>query len=195
MMIFIQFTRDFIEKSILLIATGVLTGFLIPFILKRIDEQKAKEQKAREAMLNRQTKLIDAQSQLLETVSKLLWDWRFLIMKVTYYGGMYAEEHFKAAKIDYDANLWSILNQIRFQTSRSRSLISEAVYKQLLAFYMDIISHDKTLQKILQLEDSVKLGLELTDFNMKIFNDVSTEIDVLINNLARDVNLSVNLKT
>ncbi len=195
MMIFIEFTKDFIEKSILLVATGVLTGFFIPLILKRIDERKAKEQKTREAMLNRQAKMIDAQSQLLETISKLLWDWRYLIMKVTYYGGMYTEEHFKAAKIDYDTNLWSILNQIRYQTSRSRSLISEDVYKQLLGFYMDIISHDKTLQKILQLEDSVKLGLELLDFNIKIFNDVSTSIDVLINDLAKDVNLSVNLKT
>jgi hypothetical protein len=193
-MIFIQFTQDFIEKSILLVVTGLLSGFLIPFVLKKIDEQKAKEQRAKEAILNRQAKLIDAQAQLLETVSKLLWDWRYLIIKVTYYGGICTDERFNAAKKDYDATVWNILNQIRYQTSRSRSLISEEVYKELLEFYMAIISHDKTLQKILQLEDSIKLGLELTDFNLKIFSDVSTAIDVLIHNLAKDVNLSVNVK-
>ncbi len=189
-----DFNKDFIEKIILLLVTGMLTGFLIPFILKRIDEQKASEQKEREAVLSRQSKIIEAQSELFKILSKLLWDWRYLIMKVAYYGGQKNDDRYKEALNKYDTDIWNILNQIRYQTSLSRSLISEAVYEQLIAFYYEIVNFDKQLQHIVNEKDTIKKVLQLADLNVLIFNEATTKVDTLIDNIAKDVNLSVNIK-
>ncbi len=189
-----DFNKDFIEKIILLLVTGMLTGFLIPFILKRIDEQKAKEQKEREAMLARQSKIIEAQSELFKILSKLLWDWRYLIMKVSYYGGQKTDDRFKEAWNKYDTDIWNILNQIRYQASLSRSLISEAVYGQLITFYYEIVNFDKQLQHIINEKDTIKKVLQLADLNVLIFNEATSKVDALIDNIAKDVNLSVNIK-
>lgn len=189
-----DFNKDFIEKIVLLLITGTLTGFLIPFILKRIDEQKAKEQKEREAMLARQSKIIEAQSELFKILSKLLWDWRYLIMKVSYYGGQKTDDRFKDAWNKYDTDIWNILNQIRYQASLSRSLISEAVYVQLITFYYEIVNFDKQLQHIINEKDNIKKVLQLADLNVLIFNEATSKVDALIDNIAKDVNLSVNIK-
>jgi uncharacterized membrane-anchored protein YhcB (DUF1043 family) len=65
-------SQNFLESTALLILTAGITGLLIPYILKRVDARKLKEQKkvdarkqreqkAFEAELARQTKLIDYQ--------------------------------------------------------------------------------------------------------------------------------------
>lgn len=63
-------SQDFIEKALLLLITAALTGFLIPYILKIIDERRA-----------RQAKIIEAQSMFLDEISRLLWKWRYMFIK------------------------------------------------------------------------------------------------------------------
>ena len=55
-----KLSQDFLEKVVILLLTAFLTGLLIPYVLKRVDEAKSKEQKILEATLARQAKIIDA---------------------------------------------------------------------------------------------------------------------------------------
>ena len=48
-----KFTQDFLEKFIILILTAALTSFLIPYILKRVDERKARDHSAGETPVPR----------------------------------------------------------------------------------------------------------------------------------------------
>jgi hypothetical protein len=79
-----SFSQDFLEKVFLLTLTAGVTGFLIPYVFKIIDERKGqkqkeiddrrlREQKLYEAALLRQNKVIDAQVQLLDNLANLIW--------------------------------------------------------------------------------------------------------------------------
>src|SRR5215210_5378181 len=70
-------SQRFIENYVLLLATAGITGFSVPYVLKFIDDK-----------LSRQNKVIDAQVQFLESISKLLWEFHALIARVSYYKKM-----------------------------------------------------------------------------------------------------------
>lgn len=52
-----DFSQDLIEKIIILIITAVLTGLIVPYISKKMDEMKAKSQKALKQILPDRIKL------------------------------------------------------------------------------------------------------------------------------------------
>ena len=96
------FDQAFFEKVILLAITALITGFDIPYVLKRIEERKLREQKKFEANLVRQNKIIEAQSKLLDDLAGLLWNWRYLAKKVVYYGAQENMERYDSAKKQYE---------------------------------------------------------------------------------------------
>lgn len=79
-----RFSSDFWEKAVLLVLTGVVSGFFIPLILKIVDGRKLKEQKGHEANIARQNNVIEAQIRLLENLSESLWELQLLSLAVSY---------------------------------------------------------------------------------------------------------------
>jgi|GEM_PF-4856469 len=71
-------SHDFYEKLILFILTAAITGVFVPLLFKWRDERKLGEQKAHEAQLARQGKIIEAQVALLENLAKQLWEFQNL---------------------------------------------------------------------------------------------------------------------
>jgi hypothetical protein len=65
-------TEGFLEKIAILLLTALLTGFLVPYVLKRVDEAKSVQQKIFEADLARQAKIIEAQSKFLDDITETL---------------------------------------------------------------------------------------------------------------------------
>ena len=120
-----SFEQAFLEKIILLVLTALISGYGIPYVLKRVEERRLREQKKFEADLVRQGKIIEAQSKLLDDLSQLLWKWRYLAKKVAYYSAQGNAEHFDLAKKQYEESVWDILNEFRAEISRSRRLVSE----------------------------------------------------------------------
>jgi len=140
-----EVSADFIEKLVILILTVALSGLFAPSVLKKIEENKTREQKNREARLTRQAKLIDEQSEFLDTLSQLLWAWRYAYMKVAYYGGAQDTPRYGDAWQEYCESMWGTFSQIRYQISRSRRLVSEQAYEHLLGFYKKIVDTDLVL--------------------------------------------------
>src|SRR5262245_3239151 len=127
-------------KLILLVATGVLLRLLIPLIIKRVDETRAIRKKRLEAEISRQTKVIEAQSKLLDDITKNLWAWRYLVMKVAYTGRGNKEKKHAAAVKKYEVRIWRLLSRMRNHASRSRRLVSEKGYLSLRALYQDVVN-------------------------------------------------------
>lgn len=186
------FDQAFLEKIILLLLTAAITGFGIPYILKRIEERKLREQKKFEADLSRQEKIIDAQSKLLDDLSQLLWKWRYLAKKVVYYGalGKTERERYDLARKQYDESSWDILQEFRSVISRSRRLVSEHAYERLNSLYDYIVGDidQKVSQMIREVEPDSKESGDMAD---RFSKEVSRKLDDAINDLASELKLKV----
>jgi len=183
-------SKDFWEKVSLLIVTASLTGFLVPYVLKRIDESKALEQKRTEAELSRQAKLIDAQAKFLDETTEAVWAWRYLSMKVAFNGSEQRESQYAAAVKEYEAEIWNVLTRVRNQTSKSRRLISEQVYHQLVAMYDQIAQFDGRLDVIVRGDTTPKDRAEaLAPLQRELRVELTNKIDELLDVLAREVQL------
>ena len=182
--------QDFVEKIILLVLTALITGFGIPYVLKRVEERKLREQKKFEAGLVRQGKIIDAQAKLLDDLSQLLLKWRYLAKKVVYYGAQQNTEHYSLAKKQYEENVWDILNEFRTEISRSRRLVSEHAYERLDSLYKYVVLDlDVRITDVIRAD---KLDIEKSRAIAERFSvEVSKKLDDAIDALASELNLKV----
>jgi hypothetical protein len=182
--------QAFLEKIVLLVLTALITGFGIPYVLKRVEERKLREQKKFEADLVRQGKILEAQSKLLDDLSGLLWKWRYLAKKVVYYGAQQNMKRYDLARKQYDESVWDILNEFRAEISRSRRLVSERAYERLDSLY-EYVVHDidvKISDIILMDELDVKKSKEIAE---RFSVEVSKKLDDAIDDLASELNLKV----
>jgi hypothetical protein len=185
-----MFRNPFVQNVVLLLLTAVLTGLLVPYLLKVADDRKSARQKEREAALARQAKIIDAQSKLLDDLSRQLWRWRYLSIRLTYYGSQGKWEGLKQAEEDYERELWDVLNQMRNEISRSRRLVSERAYEQLLAFYKeDMMALEDDISSARREERDIDKCAAFLTVNRQIFGDVTARIDQILNNLAGEMKL------
>jgi hypothetical protein len=144
----VNVSQDFLEKVGLLVLTALVTGFAAPFILKRIEERKARDQKRFDADLARQAKLIDAQVTLIENFARLIWEFQLSLINVTYYRGMNPDMYDQARR-SYDERSAMMLRSIRAEISKSIRLVPAAMYGDLKALYYDeLLVLDSRLSEI-----------------------------------------------
>jgi hypothetical protein len=179
-----------IDDLILLAATAALSGFVVPYILKTIEQNRADHEKIREDQRARHEKLVDAQANFLDRLTEKLWKWRYLTIRLTYYGGIPGSDKYAESKEAYSEGFWSILNDIRVEISKSRRLVSESVVKELQAFYGQIVKLDRELLAIAAEKDEVQRYILYMDLNYKVFLTVSNNIDLLLETVATDLCLT-----
>jgi hypothetical protein len=185
-----KITQDFLEKAGILLLTALLTGFLAPYVLKRIDETKAIEQKMMEADLSRQTKLIEAQSKFLDDTTEAVWAWRYLSMKVAFNGAEQREAQYALARKEYEAGIWDVLARIRNQTSKSQRLVSETGYRKLVALYDQVTEFDARLDRIVRDDLPTKeRSKALAPLQREIRVDLTKKLDETLDLLAQEVHL------
>jgi glutamate mutase epsilon subunit len=176
-------SESFIQSLLLLGATAVLTGVLVPLIKGYMDDRKFRQQKLFEADLARQSKVIEAQVQLLESLAQMLWDFQLLAIAVTYYKTLPDEKRYQLAFDDYDKQSWVFFSKIRTEISKARRLTSERTYEGLLKYYEDwLMRNDSALMSLvkrrashedwLSLHNLVYHGAENTD---KIMTQLAEE--------------------
>ncbi|MCE7924417.1 MAG: hypothetical protein DYG98_15330 [Haliscomenobacteraceae bacterium CHB4] len=185
---------EFIEKVILLLLTAIILFLLLPYLLKVNYDRKLNFQKELELYLLRQKEIIDAQSRLLEDLTLYLWQWRYLCIKLTYYGGKGLSDEFKKAWQQYNEDFWGILNNIRNTISKSRRLVSDNSYTRLLKFYQKIVEIDLSITrddfKGNNLTGSFENILLMRDYNIEIFKQITSEIDDILKIIAEEVQLN-----
>jgi hypothetical protein len=184
-----SFDQAFLEKIILLALTALITGFGIPYVLKRVEERKLREQKRFEADLARQSKIIEAQAKLLDDLSQLLWKWRYLAKRVVYYGAQEDLDRYDLARKEYDEKIWDILNEFRIEISQSRRLVSERAYDRLDALY-DYVVHDLDVR----ISEVVRTGKPDVEKSREIAERFSVEVSKKLDDAMDDLASELNLK-
>ena len=179
-------SQSFIEKIVIVVLTALLARLIVPYVLKLVDEAKHKRQKTFEADLARQGKIIEAQSELIDDITKTLWEWRYLSIKVAYYGVEHQKSLYTAARKDYEARIWDVLSALRFQITKSRRLVSEGSYNTLVALYDRIVEIDAHGTPTADPEQKME---EFRELNKLLRWEMTEKLDEVVDMLAKDVRL------
>jgi len=178
-------SRAFLEKVILLIVTAGLSGLFIPVITANIAHRRLQEQKLFEAELARQTKVIDAQVQLLEKLAELLWEYQLLAIDVSYYRFVKDQNLYAAASKKYEEKAGTILSKIRAEISKSLRLTSIEMYQKLKnLYYKELLGLDLRLRNLVDGHDN-----KWTEFNKYAVGELSEIVDTILNDLAKELKL------
>ena len=192
-------SQDFIESALTILLAALLTGFLIPYILKRIDERKLreqkevdarklKEQKVFDAELARQNKIIESQVQLLENLAELLWEYQLSAIAVSYYHSLKSQDLYTTALKKYDDAVGTRLGKIRAEISKAVRLTTPETFQELKDFYnKEILGLDRRLRGLI--EGHAKDWHEFNEF--AVF-ELSEKVDNTLNRLAQDLQLKGN---
>lgn len=127
----------FLEKLALLLAAAVLTGVLVPFVKSYMDRASFEKQKSFEANLERQKKVIDAQTTFLAEFADYIWSYHSITQRVSHYKIEGDAERYRAAVQEYHANLWDLLQKIRRTLGAARWFTSDAAHAALTSWYED----------------------------------------------------------
>jgi hypothetical protein len=197
-----SFSKDLIEKVFLLILTAVVTGLLVPYILKVVDERKAqrqkeiddrrlRDQKQYEAVLVRQSKIIDAQVQLLDNLATLLWEYQLLAIEVSYFDPIGQYDLYSNAVKEYDKKTAKTFARIRAEISKALHLTSTETYEELKRlYYEELIPLDKKLYVLMKNQNIAKERIiDWMDFNNYAVYTLADKTDEILNNLAKELRL------
>ena len=186
------------ESIVLLFLTAAISGLLIPLVLRTVDQGRTTQLKDRESQLDRQARVIDAQSKLLDDLTADLWRWRYISIKLTYYGEARDEPRYTEVEREYDNDLWEIMNSIRNEVSRSRRLLSEAAYERLELFYRTtMVSLGRDIDRMRAMPIRAQSTNDephlpgWSELNSRIYRDVTREIDDLLRRVADDAKLAI----
>ena len=115
-------TSGFWEKISLLVATALLSGLVVPLIIKQTDEARA-----------RRTSVSQAQEQLFRDVSDTMLTFQTLILDVSWFGtpGARDEDSQRKAYAKYNERAAEFVARWRTQIARSRTLTSPEVSTRL----------------------------------------------------------------
>ena len=179
--------QECVKDTLVVVITAVVSGLTVPYILQRIESRKTVEEQRRAEILQRQKALIDAQAAFLDRFNDLLWEWRYLSVKLSYYG-ITPGELYESAKKDYAKDIWGKLNTVRAQISKARRLVTEERFAELISFYKQMVELDLQLRRAqLKEEDGPLL---FADLNAHIVGPLSDAIDNLLHSLGNDFELS-----
>lgn len=197
-----SFSQDFLEKVSLLILTAGVTGFLVPYVLKVVDERKAqrqkeiddrklREQKHYEAVLVRQSKIIDAQVHLLDNLATLIWEYQLLAIEVSYFDPIGQYDLYSNAVREYDKKTGSIFARIRAEISKALHLTSTETYEELKRlYYEELLPLDKKLYVLMKKQHTAEQRItDWSDFNKYTVYTLASKIDETLNNLAKELRL------
>jgi hypothetical protein len=120
---------SFTEKALFLVMTAVLSGAVIPFIVKSVD--RAREERA---------EIVRAQAALFDDISDTLLTMQTLLLDVSYFGKIGILETQTKAYERYSERSVDLIAKWRVQSSRALALASPDIAQKLLDFQLAYFS-------------------------------------------------------
>jgi len=125
----------FTENVLLVLITAVVVGLAVPAVRWFMNRGREEKQRRFEVNLDRDTKVIEQQHELLKDLSSELWAVVGLTLSVTYYKAVAEEGKFGEAWKRYEAEWFSCVLRFRALTSLARRLLSPSVHTELVALF------------------------------------------------------------
>jgi hypothetical protein len=128
------------DSLIVLFATAALSGFLVPFILNKVQVRSQQRQKQFEADLARQATVIQEQVALIERLSTALWEFQLTLIAPLYYGQFFNKpaselEAYQEAAKKYLSGAGGILGSIRAEIGKAVRLVPREQWLKLRNLY------------------------------------------------------------
>lgn len=187
--------QSFIQGVVFLLLTAALTSFAIPYLFRKVDQQKDEQSRIRDAQLARQKEILSAQEKVLDELTRLLWSWRYSVMRLTYHGCRLdlredAAERFNAAEEEYGDQFWALLSQIRIQISLVKRFASVNTHKSFIELYKHLVEVDRRLNNMKDLPIPQR-RLEYLDLNSAVYVSETLAIENMLDLLAGEFGLNL----
>src|SRR6266487_4442327 len=171
-----------------LLLVAVITGFVLPALLKFFDIIFTRK-------VNRDAEIRNKQLEIIEQLTKVIWEWRFLAKQVFYYGYRYRRsvkdnERFLKAIADYENRVWALFIDIKAIKSRAIVWYPESVATKIEKLYEYIkIKIDAPMTQLLTKSENQENDLsgEFFEWQKKFTEEVSPKIEEYILSIAKNI--------
>ncbi len=142
-------------------------------------------------------KIIDIQTAFFNRITEALWEWRYSVIQVAYYGAQEDPEKLVNVAEAYDTGTWKAFPAIRLEVSRSQRYLSHETYLILRNLYTFIVEVDKVVTGLIfsVARDSAqnpKRRHLFSDLNKYIYSEVTNTIEAAIGSVAAELHLEPN---
>lgn len=175
-------TQDNLQNIFILLLVAVITGFVLPALTKAFEIIFTRR-------VEKKTEIRNKQLEIIEQLTKYVWEWRFLGKQVCYYGCDYKinEDRFRLAIKNYNERVWTIFTEIKAIKSRSIVWYPKSVPYEIEKLYEYIKSKvDSPMTELMDKSDDVKLDLskEFNELQAFFTDNVSPTIEKHLNEIA-----------
>jgi hypothetical protein len=128
-------TESFLEKTVLLLLTAILSGLIVPLVIKLTDEARADR-----------AAVSTAQAKLFEDVSDVILTFETLALDVSWFGTKVAKnpEMQKRAFERYNERVVDLVVRWRVQASRAQTLASKPVATKIENMLIEVFNKQDT---------------------------------------------------
>jgi hypothetical protein len=152
---FIDPRGSFLKNLVLSLVLLGVSSFLIPIVLKQIDDRKAIDQEQFQEQLSRQDKILDAQAALLDTMASDFWEYELYASDVV----ISRDERFgqygwhQRAVDAYYLQTGPLLGKMRGEISTLLRLAAQSNYASFLRLYEEeVLALDSCLLELMKIE-------------------------------------------
>src|SRR5215208_6313773 len=146
---------SFLKNLILSLVLLGVSSFLIPIVLKQIDDRKAIDQEQFQEQLSRQDKILDAQAALLDTMASDFWHYELYASDVVISRDeRFGQEGWHQRAVDaYYTQSSPLLGTMRAEISTLLKLAPQSNYALFLQLYdEEILALDSCLLELMKIE-------------------------------------------
>lgn len=184
------------QGLILLVATALLSGLLVPLVINRVQARNQQRLKDHEADVARQSKVIDDQVRFLEKLADLLWSYELMLITPLYYGqsSLYSRPGdsgpYGTAVTKYFENASDLLGAIRSEIGKAVRLVPEDLWNDLKhLYYQELLQLDLAATRLLLDGPSEMNHVEWSNLQERVLTDLAIAIDETIDRTARMLSL------
>jgi hypothetical protein len=178
---------DNTQNIITLLLVAVISGFALPALLKLfevISNQK----------INRIQEIRKMQLEILEQLTRTIWNWRFLAKQICYYGDYktsYEKNELNKAIENYDKKVWKLFTEIKAIKSRSFVWFDKYVPKIIEELYNYIKTIDGEIARlIIEVNANCNgraVSMRFQELEREFTDKVSKEIEKQIDKIAKGI--------
>jgi hypothetical protein len=152
---FIDPRGSFLKNLVLSLVLLGVSSFLIPIVLKQIDDRKAIDQEQFQEHLSRQDKILDAQAALLDTMASDFWEYELYASDVVISRDeRFGQDGWHQRAVDaYYLQTGPLLGKMRGEISTLLRLAAQSNYASFLRLYEEeVLALDSCLLELMKIE-------------------------------------------
>jgi hypothetical protein len=152
---FIDPRGSFLNNLVLSLVLLGVSSFLIPIVLKQIDDRKAIDQEQFQEQLSRQDKILDAQAALLDTMASDFWEYELYASDVVISRDeRFGQDGWHQRAVDaYYLQTGPLLGKMRGEISTLLRLAAQSNYASFLRLYEEeVLALDSCLLELMKIE-------------------------------------------